>query len=47
MMQFDGTVASITDYSHAGESVAKVFRVDISGVLGFDFVPGQFVMISA
>lgn len=47
MMQFDGTIASITDYSHAGESVAKVFRVDISGVSGFDFVPGQFVMISA
>ncbi|MBI2597957.1 MAG: FAD-dependent oxidoreductase [Candidatus Diapherotrites archaeon] len=44
--EFEGKITKITDYSHDGKSVAKVFNVDIDGVK-LDFLPGQFVMISA
>lgn len=46
MLEFEGKIVSVKDYSHEGKSVAKVFQVKPS-IPVFDFVPGQFVMISA
>lgn len=46
MIEFEGKITGIQSYDHGSDSVAKVFQIS-TNLQDFQFVPGQFVMISA
>jgi len=47
LKEFDGKITFIKDYVFNDKRVVKIIQISTENEPGFDFIPGQFVMISA